>query len=323
MTDPDHVIESPGEAHPHLEAETGLIVVGVDGSPGAEHALRWALAEAQLRAARVKAVLAWYPPVHGSGLAEGLSNLEDPDVSVEPGGPAEQILDEVLERVQAESSHPVPVEGEAVLGHPAFSLLEAGADADLIVVGNRGRGGFRELLLGSTSHACAQHSRRPVAVIRPTIDRPGNGVIVVGADDSPGARRAVAWAAAEAARRGAPLVVVHAFATPAPLAPPEVLTVPIEPAPFKAEGVELLERVVDEALVDLPSVPEMELVTVDEPPARALLERAEHAELIVVGGRGRGGFMGLLLGSVSHQVLHHAPCAVAVVPDPRGDAPTA
>jgi nucleotide-binding universal stress UspA family protein len=102
-----------------------------------------------------------------------------------------------------------------------------------------------------------------------------------------------------------------------------VLTLPIEPAPFNAEGVELLERVVDEALVDLPSVPEMELVTVDEPPARALLERAEHAELIVVGGRGRGGFMGLLLGSVSHQVLHHAPCAVAVVPDPRGDAPTA
>ena len=318
MANPDQTNTMADEQVTYLEPETGLIVVGVDDSPGADHALRWALAEAQRRGARVKAVLAWYSPVHGSGLAEGLTNLEDPDASVEPGGAAGRALAEVLGRVQAELPLTVPVEGEAVIGHPAFSLLEAGADADLIVVGNRGRGGFRELLLGSTSHACAQHSRRPVAVIRPDADLPSNGEIVVGVDDSPGARRAVAWAAVEAARRGTRLVVVHAFATPAPLAPPEVLTVPIEPAPFRAEAVVLLERVVGEALVGVPSVPDMELVVVDEPAAGALLERAEHADLIVVGGRGRGGFMGLLLGSVSHQVLHHAPCAVVVVPDPRG-----
>lgn len=316
MTNPLNPPTSATEPAAGPASETGLIVVGIDDSPGADHALRWAITEGRLRGSRVKAVYAWTPLSSGSGLAEGLSSLVDPMASIAPTGEAGRVVTSVLERVRAEFPHFDQLEGEAVLGDPAFALLEAANDADLIVVGTRGRGGVRELLLGSTSTACAHHSHRPLAIIGEDVHLPGRGDIVVGVDDSPGARRAVAWAVAEATRREAKVVLVNAWHAPVPVPPPGIVIAPMEDESIPTASTDLLEQVMEEALVGVASAPEVELVSTPEPAATALLDRAEDADLLVVGGRGRGGFLGLLLGSVSHQVLHHAPCAVVVVPDP-------
>lgn len=128
------------------------IVVGVDGSAGAHAATAFALEEARLRGARLRLVAAWHVPVavYGSGFAppvvlgDGLSEAADSAVR------------ETLERLGKHDE--VEVETEVRRGQPAEVLVEQSADAELLVVGSRGLGGFRGLLLGSVSQQCA-HSR--------------------------------------------------------------------------------------------------------------------------------------------------------------------
>jgi nucleotide-binding universal stress UspA family protein len=134
----------------------GLVVVGVDGSPGSQHALDFALAEARLRGARVQAVMAWQMPA-----------MVDPQVTLEdfdPEGWSRAGLDKAL---AAASSRGVPIEGRLVQGHPAGILIAAAANADLLVVGSRGHGGFVGALLGSVSHRCVAHATCPVVVVPP------------------------------------------------------------------------------------------------------------------------------------------------------------
>jgi nucleotide-binding universal stress UspA family protein len=153
------------------------------------------------------------------------------------------------------------------------------------------------------------------------------GKIVVGTDGSPGAQQAVGWALGEARLRKAPLHVVHAWMVPLvdALPDPWLLTVPIGHTQDELEervaqaARELLEGVVAEAKV---AAPELDIVgeLAEMRPAEALLGAAWDADLLVVGSRGRGGFAGLLLGSVSAQCVHHAPCPVVVVPPADTDA---
>ena len=133
--------------------------------------------------------------------------------------------------------------------------------------------------------------------------------IVVGIDGSAASVAALRWAAAEARVRHATLVVAHAWELP-----------PMAVAPFAAsiDPVEVeaaAARVVDDALEheDLEGVG-VERAVVGGPAVMSLLELAREATLLVVGARGSGGFAGLLLGSVSEQVVRHAPCPVVVVP---------
>lgn len=136
-------------------------MVGVDGSPGAEHALHWAVQEAAARGWAVTAVLAWELPTTG-GL--GFEPLPVDVAALAEG--ATQTLSKILATVEGEAATlGVDVKGEAVHGHPRHVLLELAEDADLLVVGSRGRGGFAGLLLGSVSSYCAKHSHGPVAVI--------------------------------------------------------------------------------------------------------------------------------------------------------------
>ncbi len=137
-----------------------------------------------------------------------------------------------------------------------------------------------------------------------------SGRIVVGVDGSEGAADALRWAAEEARLRGATLDVVYAWAFPYLS---EVSTVAVLNVDYEKEAAELLAGVVRDTLGDDPAVP-VEQVAVQDAPAHALTTRAEGADLLVVGSRGRGGFTGLLLGSVSQQVAHHAPCPVVIVP---------
>jgi nucleotide-binding universal stress UspA family protein len=152
--------------------------------------------------------------------------------------------------------------------------------------------------------------------------------IVVGTDGSPGAQRAVSWALGEARLRKAPLQVVHAWMVPLIDALPEPWAVgapSLGPSDddvhdhLEAAARNLLDACVDEARSADPGV-EIHGELVEGRPAAALLEAARNADLLVVGSRGRGGFAGLLLGSVSAQCVHHAPCPVVVVPQDREDA---
>lgn len=133
--------------------------------------------------------------------------------------------------------------------------------------------------------------------------------IVVGIDGSDGARDALAWAIGEARLRGATVEAVHAWHVP--YGGTEVVPINLDLAALEQGEQSLLEREI--GAVETGGV-EVQPVLVEGPAAQVLLRQAEGADLLVVGSRGLGGFMGLLLGSVSHQLVHHAPCPVVILP---------
>jgi nucleotide-binding universal stress UspA family protein len=135
------------------------IVVGVDGSECSVSALRWALAEARLRNARVRVVHAWSYP-HVSTYHEAEHALKIPLAQL-----GDEMLDRVLADVAADAKE-IAVERAVVEGAAAEALLGEAADAALLVVGSRGVGGFASLLLGSVSQQCAHHAPCPVVIVR-------------------------------------------------------------------------------------------------------------------------------------------------------------
>lgn len=138
------------------------IVVGVDGSECARTALGVAAREAELRGARLRIVSVWEVPqaVFAAGFAPGDQSILDSFLEN-----AEAVVREAV--AEAERLHPsVQCEGTALEGHPAEVLLQEARDASLVVVGNRGRGGFASLLLGSVSQQVVHHASCPVLVIR-------------------------------------------------------------------------------------------------------------------------------------------------------------
>ena len=142
----------------------------------------------------------------------------------------------------------------------------------------------------------------------------GAMTVVVGVDGSEGSRRALRWAAAEAAARGDALELVHVWEPPQAYAPMGLGAYPVDPEPIQQAAQEQLDGLVAEARDLAPGV-EVRGSLVGGAPAQALLEAARTADLLVVGSRGMGGFRSLLLGSVSQQVTHHAPCPVVIVPE--------
>lgn len=140
-----------------MELRGYRIVVGVDGSPSSLAALRWALWQARLTQGSVTAVLAWeYPAFSGWVPAEPEGGFA--------GLMAQALADAVGEVVGEGTS--VPVRQEVMQAHPAKALLDAGKEADVLVVGNRGHTGLTEALLGSVSQQCVYHARCPVVVVR-------------------------------------------------------------------------------------------------------------------------------------------------------------
>lgn len=149
------------------------IVVGVDGSPESKQALRWALTEATLRQTTVRAVWVWQLPVQivptvAPILPMPMYEPADPVRDEQVQHATEQHLEALVADVRRTmpEAAAVPVEEQAVGGHVAETLVEAAGEAELLVVGSRGRGGFAGLLLGSVSQACAHHARCPVVIVR-------------------------------------------------------------------------------------------------------------------------------------------------------------
>jgi nucleotide-binding universal stress UspA family protein len=199
-------------------------------------------------------------------------------------------------------------------GKPARVLAAASEGAALLVVGRRGAGAVRQLL-GSTSTAALRAARCPVAVV--PASEPATGTIVVGWDGSAPSQRAVAWAAEEAAARAAVLEVVVGWqvttlhsAVPHDLGYVPPLSAYEELAATEAEAGVALAR---ESTGGRLPADQVRARPMHRLAARALLEAADGAALVVVGSRGRGGFAGLVLGSTSDQVARHASCPVVVV----------
>jgi nucleotide-binding universal stress UspA family protein len=140
------------------------IVVGVDGSDASKQALHWAIDEARVHGARVTAVHAWEPPAPVPEVAP-MPTIDFVDFGAELRDGAEKLVAGMVDEVVGGDTS-VTIEPVAVEASPAEALLDAARDADLLVVGSRGHGGFRALLLGSVSHQVAQHAPCPVVIHR-------------------------------------------------------------------------------------------------------------------------------------------------------------
>jgi nucleotide-binding universal stress UspA family protein len=280
------------------------IVVGVDGSPAADRALHWAVAEAARHGARVELVYAYV--IHPYA---GMFGDADRDL-------AQGRLDDVVERNRSVLDD---VKWSATLtvasGVAAAAVVDVAADADLAVVGSRGRGGFPRLTLGSTSYRVAAHARVPVAVVPgASTDDDGRRPVVVGIDNAPASRRALRWAVEESARRGTDLTALHAYTLPADPAPQAALNQSLYDdvrMRTHADARALVDRVVDDT--QNPVGVHIRRQVAVGPAAGVLLDHAE-GRLLVVGTRGQGTFSRAVFGSVSQQVLHHTSHPVVVVP---------
>ncbi|MER7367964.1 universal stress protein [Nonomuraea wenchangensis] len=278
-----------------------MIVVGVDGSVAARAAVEWAAADAL----RTREPLRLVHAVDRTPYQIGRFPTPTlPDVLLREG---RRILDEAVALVR-ERQPQVEVETREVEGAPALVLREEAEGASGIVVGSRGLGGFAGALLGSVSTHVAGHVRCPVVVVRAQ-RQPASGEIVVGVDDSPECRPALAYAFRQAELRGAKLRAVHAWQLPVHAFAPEIA---YDVDEIRAAQQQLLTGALESFRAEHPAVEIIE-ETHSGHPVDVLTAAGAQADLVVVGSHGRGAMGSALLGSVSRGVLHHARCAVAVV----------
>ncbi|RBQ18303.1 universal stress protein [Spongiactinospora rosea] len=268
----------------------GRIVVGVDGSAPSNAAVEWAALDAQRRGLDLRIVHVCEPWRRKLG--------------IEHCGGALEAADHARDLTRG-----VTVSAELLIGDVTGELIGESASADGLVLGSRGLGGFAGMVLGSVSMAVAGHAAGPVVVVRaPRVVEYGR--VVVGYDGSVHSRAAMEYAVVQARARGAQVHVVSACQIPA---------YPSYAAAYQG----LLEDVVgDEVRAAGERVAEWRerdpdvIITDEQPrehPSAALIKAAEAADLVVVGSRGRGALASAVLGSVSHAVLHHVMCPVAVV----------
>jgi nucleotide-binding universal stress UspA family protein len=285
------------------------IVVGIDGSADSKRALEWACEEARRDSSvRITAVVAWLSTLP---LASPWFVGYDlpPDLTEATTAMLRQTVGEVV----GERYVGVPIEQRVLCGSPGATLIAESVDADLLVVGSRGLGGFKGLLLGSVSHQVITHAQCPVVVVPRSESRseaePTNA-IVVGVDGSDHARAALAWAAARARKTGQVVQAVMAWQRP-PISYAAIGTGVSFDDQYEHDALSVLETYIEAA--SIADGAEVVRVARQGSAAEVLLQLAQGADLLVVGARGREGFPGLLLGSVTTAVAPHTPCPLAVI----------
>lgn len=293
--------EASGRSHRvglHPVPPISRAVVGFDGSPGSVDALDWGAAEADRAGASLLIAGACLHPRLG------------PETRAERA--MVQMLQEATDR--AMSAHPhLEVKDKLFPGLGSEVLIDASTNADLVVVGSRGLGGFRGLLLGSVGQHCLTHAHSTVAIVRHAGDPADRAWIeprriVVGIDGSDASVDALSWAVAEARRTGATLQVLGSLVFPGEPAYVGVA------ASFPDAARDLVGRTLEEVRRRASDVVVDGAVS-EDPPGPSLVEASKGADLVVVGARGLGSFRGLLLGSVSQYVAQHGHCPVVVVRD--------
>ena len=283
---------------------TQRVIAGIDGSSGADAALRWAAAEADLRDAELVALMAWgYLDQHPVPGHEGF----DPAYGQ---ADAERAAGEYVARALGPDHRAVTV--QTVNDLPARALLEAAAVADLLVMGARGVGGFRGLMVGSVSLRCLNDTTVPLVLVHEEHLGDPDGPVVVGVDGSENASAAFRWAHDEARRRSAPLKALYAWQEP--MGGGESFGLVVDDAALERAAVETVET---SATTDEDgSAVAVERVAARGRAAPVLIEASGTAALVVVGHRGHRSWGRMALGSVTQQVAHHSRCPVAVVPLP-------
>lgn len=279
--------------------DSDRLVVGFDGSAGSKDALRWALELAVQDGRSVEALGVWREPVVAVSPWVPLPPPVDFDASRRLH---EEHLAEAIEDVRREVSGSPAVPLRVVEGFAGAELVAHSADAGVLVVGRRGRGGFAGLLLGSVADHCLHNSSVPLALVPPGPSRPLRAV-AVGIDGSEYAQSALRWASDEASRLKLDLIAVHAWTW---LGQPGEF----DPAYGRDEAHAQATQQVRETLSDRT----VEVAVANDFPAAALMDRSAAGELVVVARRGLGAVRAVLLGSVSRELAHHAPTTVVVIP---------
>ena len=295
-----------------MSAVESRIIVGVDGSEQSQAALGWALGQAELVGADLVLAHTWNPDSYATPAMAGVvpDMIQAGALNDEAEELAQAWLDDLVAATVARTT--ASVSGVLASGSPAGHILDLSAQATMVVVGNRGRGGLRSAVLGSTSQQIAHHAQCPVVVVRDSAATSANQV-VVGVDGSPASLAALREAFAQAKLRGASLLMVHAWSTSfAGTLVNSGQDFDRVRASEVDEGWALLNQSLAELKATDQSVEIIERLE-QASPAAAIIEASKEAVLTVVGSRGRGGFAGLVLGSVSGSVLAHADSAVMVI----------
>lgn len=280
----------------------GTIVVGTDGSPSGERALEWAIDQALLESRQLT-------------LAQGV----DPSGSawVDPAGVDHRAVLEALhadavvtmERAREQVARRAPglVVHEVVrMSDARLTLLELSEEAAMVVVGSRGRGPIKSLLLGSVSLAVSREALCPVVVVRPSPSGTARNGVLVGADGSERSLQTVEFAYRQASLHRMPLTIMHCFwdARPGTEEEPVASDVRLE----LAESIAGLA----EKFPEVSARTELVRGMADE----RLVRASQRMDLVVVGAHHGGTLTTLLYGSIANAVLEHATCPVAIVPEP-------
>jgi nucleotide-binding universal stress UspA family protein len=279
------------------------IVVAVDGSAASEAAVRWAVRESLLQTIPLKLVhVVGAPTVTRSllRLPKGTGKSQDTH--------ADQIVDDAVDLVHRTATGATADVAGAEIYHSAAipTLIELSEGAKMIVVGSNGRGALRGRFLGSVSTGLVHGAHCPVAVIHDRQPPAADAPVVVGIDGSKSSELATRIAFKEAANRGVELVALHAWSDV------ELWEVPEVDWDAVAQGkVKLLDKRLAGWCERFPEVTVRRVVVRDQPTVH-LADHAENAQLLVVGSRGRGGFAGLVLGSVSSILAHYVQIPLIV-----------
>ena len=282
------------------------VLVCVDGSAASDAAVAWGTREAIMRHLPIT-LMHVVPPVV-VGWPAGQLYADMPEWQEDNG---RHVIDQARKTLSASMGElePPEIRTEMVYSSVVPALIDASKDAWMIVAGSQGLGALGRLLLGSVTTGLAHHAHCPVAVIHSNESAApdSNAPVLLGIDGSPASEGATALAFDEASRRGVGLLALHVWS--------DVGVFPVLGMDWRdreSEGQEILAERLAGWQERYPDVRVERLLFCDKP-SQWLLKQSEHAQLVVVGSRGRGGFPGMLLGSVSSAVVQAAKVPVIVV----------